>query len=148
VEENLRFFASLYGLPEISTRMDTLCRQLDLLKKRNTRAKFLSRGFLQRLAIARALMHEPTLLLLDEPFTGLDTRAISRFVELLQGMKFKSVLLTTHRFDFDKKLGNRALILNQGQLICDTRQEGLENADWEKIYLDRTSQSQTAARGA
>lgn len=84
VRENLLFAARLHGLPEPGAAADRALAQVDLLARAHDVPRALSRGLLQRAALARALLHAPTLLLLDEPFTGLDTAAADRLRALLR----------------------------------------------------------------
>ncbi len=97
--ENLTFTARLYGLPDPSTQAALALEQMDLLGRAGDRLRYLSRGLQQRAAIARAVMHRPSVLLLDEPFTGLDAPAAERFRSLLRGHRDQggAVVLVTHQ---------------------------------------------------
>ena len=81
--ENLLFFARLYGVPELESRAEELLRAVGLWLRRDEPAEVLSRGYHQRLALARALLHRPRVLLLDEPETGLDEEGLALLDEQL-----------------------------------------------------------------
>lgn len=71
--ENLRFYGSLYAVQNIDARIKEILTKVELYKRRNDKVRGYSRGMLQRLSIARALIHDPDIIVLDEPYTGLDT---------------------------------------------------------------------------
>ena len=118
VRENLEFYASLYGT---SRDVDELLEWADLALRSGSPTRSLSRGMQQRLAIARALAHEPKLLLLDEPFTGLDAVASERLNNLLNDIKGRdvTVLLATHDIERGVALADRVLLMDGGRIVPD-----------------------------
>ncbi|UCG48524.1 MAG: ABC transporter ATP-binding protein, partial [Phycisphaerales bacterium] len=98
VLENLRFFAALYAVRQAETRINELLERSGLMPYRYDAAGILSRGMTQRLAISRALVHAPAVLLADEPFTGLDVDAASHFTDVLNEFRRAggSFVMTTH----------------------------------------------------
>jgi heme exporter protein A len=115
VEENLRFFAGLYGLPSARTAEVLEALGLGALRARRTRA--LSRGQRQQADLARALLHDPALLLLDEPFTGLDLDAAARVAAVLRaGRTTRAVVFATHDPTEARALADRAAVLRGGRL--------------------------------
>jgi heme exporter protein A len=118
VEENLAFYASLYQIAAPGERIERLLASLDLTERRRQRVRALSRGNQQRAALARTLLHDPPVLLLDEPDTGLDVVGRSLLGELL-GEPGRTVLLSTHNLDEGRRLGRRALVLGAGRLLFD-----------------------------
>ena len=95
--ENLRMYARLYRVAEPGERIGMLLERFGLWDARNERAASYSRGMLQRLALARALLHEPTLLLLDEPYSGLDADGVALLDrELAERRGRATFLVTTH----------------------------------------------------
>lgn len=116
--ENLTFYGRAYGLSDLETRINTALEQIGLRDWGNTPVRTFSRGMEQRLALARALLHEPDLLLLDEPYTGLDSRGVTTLQTTLMRAKEqgKTVVLTTHDFALGLELCDRALILHRGRL--------------------------------
>jgi len=95
--ENLRFFARLYEVLESEPRIEELLRRVGLWRRRHEPAEVLSRGYHQRLAMARALVHSPPVLLVDEPETGLDDEGLALLDELVLEAPGLTVLAATHR---------------------------------------------------
>jgi ABC-2 type transport system ATP-binding protein/heme exporter protein A len=81
--ENLRFFGKMYDTQQLDLRIDDMLKQVGLTYRKNDRVRTFSRGMKQRLSIARALIHDPPILFLDEPYTGLDQHAIATFDRIL-----------------------------------------------------------------
>ncbi len=95
--ENLRFYADMYGLPDPSARTAEMLDRVELRRRSHDAAGELSRGMRQRLAIARALLHDPSVLLLDEPYGGLDDRAAAVLDRILEEQAGRTtVVLVTH----------------------------------------------------
>jgi heme exporter protein A len=117
--ENLSFFASLYGLSDVARRVDASLGRADLSDRRDDTVASFSRGMRQRLALERALLHEPRLVLLDEPFTGLDDTATAALVRRLDGLRTAGciVLLATHEMETVEALIDRAVMLRGGRLV-------------------------------
>jgi heme ABC exporter ATP-binding subunit CcmA len=116
--ENLVFFARVYGLPGVEGRVNVALERAGLLQRRDDPVAGFSRGMRQRLALERALLHEPRLVLLDEPFTGLDDAATHALRERLRGLKAAGciVLVTTHDLESIEDVIDRAVILRGGRL--------------------------------
>ncbi len=112
-EENLRFYADLYGVANPAERARTLLEEVGMLPLANERVDHLSRGQQQRIAVARALVHDPPVLLLDEPDTGLDLAAFER-LERLVVRGDRTVVVTTHNLAAGVRLGTRAIVLDRG----------------------------------
>ncbi len=118
VRENLEFYGQLYGR---SRDVDELLEWSDLTLRQHSPARSLSRGMQQRLTIARALLHEPKLLLLDEPFTGLDALSAEKLHVLLTDMKGKdtTIALATHDIERGVALADRILLMETGRIVFD-----------------------------
>lgn len=116
--ENLRFFAAIYGLDNIERRIDMALERAGLTERRDDAVAGFSRGMRQRLALERALIHEPRLLLLDEPFTGLDEGARDALRARLRSARDGGaiVLLTTHDLAAIEQLTDASLSLVDGRL--------------------------------
>lgn len=137
VEENLRFYARLYGVARPQQRAAELATEVGLGAYRHDLAGILSRGMLQRLAIARALVHRPRILLADEPFTGLDLNAIKQLVELLTAFRNNggTVLMTTHDTAQGLLCCNRVLVLDGRRIVFDAPVDGLDRDRFNRDYL-------------
>lgn len=116
---NLSFFAKLYGVDDVAGQATRYLKMLGLWERRNEPVSSFSRGMRQKLAIARALLHEPPLLFLDEPTSGLDpesARIVRDFIEELRGQG-RTIFLCTHNLDEADRLCDRIAVIKQ-RLIC------------------------------
>jgi ABC-type multidrug transport system ATPase subunit len=109
----------LYGLPSIDARVTRAIERAGLETRSEDQAAGFSRGMRQRLALERALLHEPRLVLLDEPFTGLDDASASALVSRLGELKTQGciVLLATHDLEVAEGIVDRAAVLKDGRLV-------------------------------
>ncbi|MDZ8261976.1 MULTISPECIES: ABC transporter ATP-binding protein [unclassified Nostoc] len=121
--QNLEYFGMLKGLNRRAVRNNAieLLERFDLLAKARTQVQHLSRGMQQKLAIAVALIHQPKLLLLDEPTLGLDVEASENIKTLVSELVQEgyAILLTTHQLDVAEELSNRVVIIHQGKIITE-----------------------------
>jgi heme exporter protein A len=121
--ENMRFFARLYGVVDAEGRNEELLHAVGVWRRRDEPTSVLSRGTHQRLAIARALVHAPSVLLLDEPETGLDTDAIEILDNLMLRAPDVTVLAATHRLDRIDEWADSRLHLDRGRLASESQRE-------------------------
>lgn len=137
VYENLSFFATLYGVKDSNTCINELLQDVDLFSYRYDTANILSRGLLQRLAIARALIHRPVLLLADEPFTGLDADACRHLIAVLNNFTKNNgtIVMTTHDIDLGLQCCSRVVVLDKSNLIFDALISDIDKEDFSKDYL-------------
>lgn len=132
--ENLTFFAKLYRLADPARRVADALERAGLTPRADEPVQRFSRGMRQRVALERALLHQPRLVLLDEPFTGLDQASASTLVERLRGLRDLGtlVLVATHDLDIADGLLTRALFLRNGRVVAD--EQG--SAGLRRRYLD------------
>jgi heme ABC exporter ATP-binding subunit CcmA len=119
--ENLEYYSRIYSVPDAQERIETVLKDVELTHRRFDLVATYSRGMTQRLTIARALLHEPSLLLLDEPFTGLDQHAIGMLITLLKRQKEmgRTILLTTHDLHTATALSDRYLVISKHKIVKD-----------------------------
>ncbi len=138
--ENLEFYARLFGLPHPTDRARQQLRLVGLDAQADVPGRDLSRGMQQRLALARALLHEPPILLLDEPDTGLDQRWTAFLVDLLAEVarQGRTVLLTTHDLERTLALADRLAVLNGGRVAFAAKRDELDVGSLKEAYLRHT----------
>lgn len=119
--ENLTFYAELYGLTNYALHLTHLLDTVGLTRYKDQPIRTYSRGMQQRLAVARALLHAPKILLLDEPFTGLDQQAARLLEDILLDAKQNgtTILLSTHQLDRAQRLVDRVVLLKKGKIDSD-----------------------------
>ena len=122
-EENLKFYAKMYSVSQAEERIDFLLKQVNLNSRRYDLVRTFSRGMQQRLALARAILQQPKILLLDEPFAGLDVNASSMLSGLLSNFieKDSTVLVTTHDINFALSMAHRILVIKNGLIVADKK---------------------------
>lgn len=119
-EENLRFYARLYGVEQADQRIEYILTQVGLLHRAGDLVRTYSRGMQQRLTIGRAILHKPPVLLLDEPFTGLDIDASDTLGGIIKQMTAGgcTLLMTSHDIGGLENLASRFVIMDNGQIIA------------------------------
>jgi heme ABC exporter ATP-binding subunit CcmA len=133
-EENLRFHAGLHGLPPDAAAIEAAIDAVGLLTRRADAVRTYSRGMQQRLALARVLLHRPELLLLDEPFTGLDREGAGRLRALLKThASGRTLILATHDVAEALPLATRVVVLARGRVAADCPTAGLTVAGVEAL---------------
>jgi heme exporter protein A len=144
-DENLRFFARMYDLSDagrefVAHRIDTVLAQVGLSARRRDPVRTFSRGMVQRLTIARAILHDPDIMLLDEPYTGLDLQAADMLRAVLQELAAsnRTVILTTHNLEQGLEMCDRAAILNRGKVAWEGERAELDLAGIKEIYREVT----------
>lgn len=138
VMENLLFFGRMYAVKQVHERAAVLLNRVGLARRAQERVSTLSRGQVQRLSLARALLHSPQLLLLDEPDTGLDEEGN----ELLANVLYEhteqagTTLFTTHNLEHALNWSNRVAMLHAGRVVYTRETEGLELDTLQEAYRE------------
>jgi ABC-2 type transport system ATP-binding protein len=146
-EEHLRFVGRLYGVADADARSAALLQELELVERRGALPAELSRGMKQKLAIACGLMHEPSVLILDEPLTGLDPGAIRRMKATIvaRARAGAAIILSSHLLHLVEELCTRILVIQRGRAVAAGRideirssRPDLEGRGLEDVFLALT----------
>ena len=134
--ENLSFYSKLFSLEDSERRIRDALEGLKIKEVADQPVGSLSRGFQQRIALARALLHDPKILLLDEPYIGLDLYASRLLRDLISQLKDgeRTVVLVTHNFGQGLELADRIAIQVSGQFIFTGASDGVELTEFEEFY--------------
>jgi ABC-2 type transport system ATP-binding protein len=121
VRENLRIYAGLYSLPDPNRAVDRMLEVFALTDRARSRTAELSKGLRQKVALARALMHDPLVLLLDEPTSGLDPEVTRGFRHLIDERRSSgcAILISTHNLDEAERIADRVAVLHRRLLALD-----------------------------
>jgi len=119
--ENLRFFCRLYGMPDSEEKILSLLDRVGLRRRASDPVRGFSRGLHQRLGIARVMLHDPSIILLDEPYTGLDANAVEILNQILDQASAagRTIILTTHDLEQGLRSATRAAIIDRGKIVFD-----------------------------
>jgi heme exporter protein A len=134
-EENLLFFADMYGLPDPAARVTELLAAVELDHRRLDLVRTFSRGMLQRLSIARALLHHPDVLFLDEPYSGLDPHAMDILDALVAQIRQEhTFVMVSHDLAKGLELCTHAMILARGRVVLFEPREGIDPDEFARLY--------------
>ena len=135
-EENLRFYGRMYGIPNLELRITEVLEMVGLENRRRDLTRTFSRGMQQRLAIGRAVLHDPDVMLFDEPYTGLDQDASTMLDEVLKTVaaRGRTVVMTSHDLARAEDLATRFDILSRGVISASTTSGQLENSNLLAFY--------------
>ncbi|HUF75571.1 MAG TPA: heme ABC exporter ATP-binding protein CcmA [Longimicrobiales bacterium] len=135
-EENLRFYGHLFGLDDLDVRIPERLERVGLARRARSQVHELSHGMRQRLALARALLHDPDLVLLDEPFTGLDPSAAAVLHQVLRELRDgrRTVVMVTHNLTEGLALATRVAIQVAGKLAWEGAGAEIDRDGFERHY--------------
>ncbi len=136
--ENLLFYARLYALDRRKERVQAELVRVGLEQRGDSKVRTFSRGMRQRLALARTLLHEPDLVLLDEPYTGLDAHAAGVLRDVLASLKDgeRTVVLVTHNLTQGLEMADRIMIQVRGRFVWQAARTEVESEGFERTYRE------------
>ena len=138
-EENLRFYARMYGVADAGARIRELLERFELSHRRHDLVRSFSTGMRQRLAIARAVLHRPRVVLLDEPHAGLDPRAVDILDGLLADIRADhTFVLVTHDLAKGLELATRVMILETGRIVFE-QAAGIDPRAFAAVYREHVA---------
>lgn len=142
-EENLKFYARMYGLKNIRELIAEKLNQVGLSERGSDLVRNFSRGMQQRLTIARALLIEPQIILLDEPFSGLDQQGIDLFSELLTSLisPDRIIIMTTHNLQLGWELATHYAILSKGRIVDERQKQKINCIKFKERYRALTGEN-------
>lgn len=136
-EENLMILAKLYGIADARSRVRYLLEAVELSHRRLDTVRTFSRGMTQRLAIARALLHDPQVVLLDEPYSGLDPHAVEIFDTLLAHVREgRTFAMVSHDLTRGFSACTHALVMARGRKVLFEQADQIEYAAFEQLYRE------------
>ncbi len=135
-EENLRFYGRMYSLPNLDSRIQAVLDLVGLLKRRRDLVRTFSRGMQQRLAIGRAVLHDPEVMLFDEPHTGLDQDACNMLDSVLREVaaRGRTVVMTSHDLARAADLASRFDILSRGKIVASVPRDQMGTGNLLDLY--------------
>lgn len=138
--ENIKYYANLhlnFDVANIKSKINYYCRMFNLLDWINEPIRILSHGMRQKVELIRVLIHEPSILLLDEPFSGLDYNATKKLINFFKELKQKrnlTVILTTHNIDVFHQICDQLIILKKGKINKTVTKEQFDDVDIKSYY--------------
>jgi heme exporter protein A len=148
-DENLRFFGKMYAVESINGRIDEVLSLVGLSQRRDDLVRTYSRGMQQRLAIARSVIHDPDILLLDEPYTGLDQDACAMLDEVLKKIaaQGRTVVMTSHDLARAAELASRFDVLSRGVIAASARREDIPRDGLLAFYRKTIQDGDSKGKG-
>lgn len=150
ITENLRYYARLYALEHADTRIMEVAKQVSIEKRLGDTVRTLSRGYQQRAALARALLHHPKVYLYDEPWTGLDQSSSHILTGIFEHARQEgaAVLFSSHEFERSLAAADRALIMRSGRIIYDgVRDDWRDASGFAQVYTTELMRATDEPKG-
>ena len=136
-EENLLLYAQLYGVEDAQGRVDQLLQAVGLAHRKLDLTRTFSRGMTQRLSIARALVHDPAVVFLDEPYSGLDPHAVGIFDELIEAQRDeRTFVMVSHDLEKGFHTCTHALVLARGRIVAFAPKNELDFDEFSQLYRE------------
>ena len=136
--ENLKFYANMYGLDNPEERAVEVIKEVGLVERMHDRIGTFSRGMQQRISIARAVIHDPSILFLDEPFTGLDphgSKVLKQYLHSLHTKK-RTLIMTTHDLSCGLEMGDKVAVQVKGRFALFENKDNLDKPAFEELYFE------------
>ena len=148
--ENLKFYGAMYGVARLNVRIAEVLDRVGLSDYRNDAVQNFSRGMQQRLSIGRAIIHDPMIMFLDEPFTGLDQQGRDDFIKLISQFRDqgKTVVMASHQLQLGLQLCDRAAILKSGRIVYQQDVAHIPEKDFKKIYSQQVAENTLRLKAA
>jgi len=136
VYENLKFYGKMYDVPNLEARIREVVSWVQLDYRLHDRAGTLSHGLRQRVSIARAVLHNPSILFLDEPEVGLDPHASTMIRDILGSINSgsRTVVMTTHNLERGLELGDSVVILDRGKIVYQASRDEIDTLNFRQVY--------------
>jgi heme exporter protein A len=136
IYENLKFYGRMYDVADLELKIREAIAWVQLESRLHDRVGTLSHGLQQRASIARAVLHNPSILLLDEPEVGLDPHASAVIRDVLSSINAgsRTVVMTTHNLERGLELGDRVVILDRGKVVYQAARDEISALDFRQVY--------------
>ncbi len=136
--ENLKLFGMLYNIKNPDEHIKYVLNKVGLLRRSSEAIRNFSRGMHQRLAVARAFLHNPSLLLLDEPYTGLDQKASTVLNQILKNLhdEGKTAIITTHNIEQGLEIADKVAVLSRGYVVYEKSKNEINIDEFKKLYTE------------
>jgi heme exporter protein A len=136
--ENVTFAARLYSVNNVADRAEDSLRRMAMLDRADTPVRALSRGMQQRVSIARAMVHGPSLVLADEPYSGLDASGAKALTALLEELRSSgtAIVIVTHNITEGLALATHAAVMTRGRFVRYDQRSSVDAASYSRVYAE------------